>query len=708
MCTVISVETILIIQVVRIAGIVTCLVFAVGALAQSDWPVYGHDAGGQRFSPLRQINIGNVSHLQQAWTYHTGEKPPVSGPRGQRQTAFETTPLAIDGVLYLSTPANRIVALDAATGRELWKFDPQANSNGELKYRAHRGVAYWPGAKNMPPRILFGTLDGRLIALNAQTGVKVAGFGREGEVDLRAGVADKFPDAVYAETSPPAIWKDLAITGAEVPESPGRGPRGDVRAWDVRTGKLAWIFHTVPEDGEAGADTWEGDGRKDRTGVNVWTMITVDAQRGLVFLAIGSPAFDFYGGDRKGAGLYGNCLTALDARTGKVVWHYQLVHHDIWDYDPPAAPVLATVHREGREIPAVIQVTKMGLVFVLDRRDGKPLFPVEERPTPKSDVPGEASWPTQPIPVKPLPLSRSSMTADDVTDVTPEAHATCAAMFAQLENNGRYTPYGTRPTVVFPGTLGGATWSGMSFDPELGYMYVNTNEIGAIGQMVKQPDGSATAYRRGSPTGEYARFWDANLWPCQKPPWGLLTAINVNTGDVAWRVPLGVTDELERRGVHHTGAPNIGGSIVTAGQLVFVAATNDSRFRAFDARTGRELWSAMLDASGHATPATYLGKDGKQYVVIAAGGGGFFGSKPGDSLTAFRLGKKARGGLSGDQGRTKEQPCFESFEGACEFPRGTPFDDVAACSAEKGLIGKENAGLLSDKNNGEAGAAKAK
>ncbi len=624
---------------IAVRFIIVFAALAMGGLAQSDWPVYGHDPGGMRFSPLDQINRRNVTHLSRAWVYHTGERPSVSGPRGQRQTAFETTPLIVNGILYLSTPANRVIALDPESGRELWKFDPQSRATGSLQYRAHRGVAFWAGDKNTPARILFGTLDGRLIALSAQTGVKVPGFGNEGEVNLREGVADKFPAAIYAETSPPAVYKDLVITGAEVPESPGLGPRGDVRAWDIRTGKLMWTFHTVPLPGEAGHETWEDNGWKDRTGANVWTLMTVDVQRELVFLAIGSPAFDFYGGDRKGANLYGNSLVALNARTGKLIWHYQFVHHDIWDYDPPAPPALLLVHRAGQEIPAVVQVTKMGLVFILDRRSGKPVFPVEERTVPASDVPGESAWPTQPIPVKPPALSRSSITAQDITDVTPESHETCTAMFSKLDHHGRYTPYGTKLTLVFPGTLGGATWSGVSFDPTLGYMYVNTNEIGAIGQMVKQSADSPTAYRRTSPMGGYARFWDANLWPCQKPPWGLLTAVNVDSGEIAWRVPLGLTEELEAKGVHNTGAPNLGGSIATAGGLVFIAATNDSRFRAFDAHSGQELWSTVLDAAGHATPATYLARSGRQFVVIAAGGGGFFGSKPSDSVIAFALSK---------------------------------------------------------------------
>ncbi len=610
------------------------LFISIALHAQTDWPVYGHDPGGMRYSPLRQVDVRNVTRLQRAWTYHTGQVTGGAGSRGAHAVAFETTPLVVGNMLYLSTATSRVVALEPETGRELWRYDPLPGGSG---YHAHRGVAYWPGDGKTPPRVLSGTLDGRLIALNARTGKPVPGFGVEGQIDLRRGVADRFPEAAYAVTSPPAIYRDLVIVGSEVPESPGRGPRGDVRAFDIRSGKLVWQFHTVPLHGEQGENTWQAGSREDRTGVNAWSLMTVDVERGLVFLPIGSPAYDFYGGDRKGQNLYGNCLVAIDAATGKLRWHYQLVHHDLWDYDPPAPPALITVRREGQTIPAVVQVTKMGLVFILDRLSGKPIYPIPEIPVPRSDVPGEEAWPTQPVPSKPPPLSRSTITRDDLSSVTPESKRYCQELFDQLSTSGRYTPYGLKLTLVFPGTLGGATWSGVSFDSTLRYLFVNTNEVGAVGQMVKQPEGSPVAYRRASPAGEYARFWDPNMWPCQRPPWGLLNAINVDTGEIAWRVPLGVTDALEARGVHNTGAPNIGGSIATAGGLVFIAATNDSRFRAFESATGREVWTVKLEASGHATPITYLGKNGKQYILIAAGGGGFFGAAPSDVIAAFAL-----------------------------------------------------------------------
>jgi quinoprotein glucose dehydrogenase len=366
--------------------------------------------------------------------------------------------------------------------------------------------------------------------------------------------------------------------------------------------------------------------------------MSVDPDRGLVFLPIGSAAYDFYGADRKGKNLFANCLVALDAATGALKWHYQLVHHDVWDYDPPAQPALVTVHREGRDIPAVVQVTKMGFVFVLDRVTGQPLFPVEERPVPQTDVPGEATWPTQPFPLKPPQLARTVMTEDQISAVTPESRRYCTELFRSTKRRGMYTPYGREMTLVLPGTLGGATWSGVSFDPSSGYLFVNTNELGSVGYMQEQPAGSPVRYRRASRWGEYARFVDENGWPCQQPPWGYLNAIDLHSGELAWKVVLGTTEELEARGVRSTGAPNLGGSIATAGGLVFIGATTDRRFRAFDNRTGKLLWETTLEAAAHATPVTYLGKaTRRQFVVIAAGGGGFFPGKVSDTVAAYAL-----------------------------------------------------------------------
>ena len=605
----------------------------------TDWPFYGHDAGGMRYSTLKQIDRTNVTRLRRAWTYHTGEAAETSTGRHKLEP-FECTPLMLDGVLYISTPWNRVIALDAETGAEKWKFDPSPNNSGKRRLKGqHRGVSYWQGLSAGKPakRILFGTYDGRLIALDAATGQPCPDFGKQGTVNLREGVADKWPAMDYGVTSPPVIYKDLVITGAHVPEAPGRGPSGMIRAFDVHTGKLVWHFHTVPQPGELGHDTWEADSWKDRTGANVWSMMSVDAQHGLVFLPLGSPAYDFYGGDRKGQNLFGNSLVALDAATGKRRWHYQLVHHDIWDYDLPAQPALVTVTQKGRRIPAVVQVTKMGLVFVFDRLTGKALFPIDERPMPASSAPGEAAWPTQPIPQKPPALSRSTFTRDDLTQVTPESRKYCSELFDTLTTEGRYTPWGLKPTLVLPGTLGGATWSGVSFDPKSGYLYVNANEVGAVGELKPQSQGPLT-YRRASKEGEYARFWDQDHYPCQQPPWGTLNAIDLGTGELVWKVPLGVVDALTAKGVPQTGALNLGGSIVTAGGLVFIAGTNDSRFRAFDAKTGTELWVERLEASGHATPMTYLGtKSKKQFVVIAAGGGGSFSEVVSDVLAAYAL-----------------------------------------------------------------------
>lgn len=608
-------------------------------LAQNDWPVFGHDSGGARFAPLTQITPENVKKLRRAWTYHHAE----GAGNDAFRDAFQITPLVIDGVMYLSTPSSTVVALAPETGKEIWKYKSK-------RFVTERGLAYWRGDKTTGPRILFGAAEGYLAALDARTGKPAAGFGVDGEVDVNPAVADNFRGR-YSLTNPGIIYKDLIIFGSRTGET-NPGPRGDTRAFDVRTGKLVWTFHNVPVPGEPGFETWpSGESATDRAGANTWSYMAVDADRGLVFFPTGSATYDFNGEDRHGANLYANCLVALDAATGKLKWYQQLVHHDIWDYDIPAGPNLIEITKNGRKIPAIAQVTKMGLVFIFNRLTGEPIFGIEERKVPQTETPGEQTWPTQPFPLKPPPIARMTITRDQLSKITPEHEAFCADLWDKnkVYNDGPYTPAGSNGlTLFFPSTIGGANWGGASYNPEVGYLFVNIMNLGALGQLVKQPEGAPYNYTVRNPIdpsrnvgtqARMTRFWDPKtLIPCNEPPWGELVAINVNSGDIAWKATLGITESLGEKGLK-TGSPNLGGSIATASGLVFIGATNDRRFRAFDARTGRELWTAELDASGNAIPMTYQGRDGKQYVVIAAGGGGHIGgNRPtSDSLIAFSL-----------------------------------------------------------------------
>jgi len=590
-------------------------------LAQTDWPMHGHDAGARRYSPLKQIDTQNVARLRHAWTFHTG------------QPGSEATPIVVGGVMYLAA-ANGIFALVPETGRQLWHY-PAAKV-------ALRGLAHWAGTAQHKPRIYAG-VNGALVALDAATGRPAPGFANEGRLDLREGVLDGLKDAHILLQSPPLVHGNLIITGSSNGEgAPTIGAYGDIRAWDAATGRLVWTFHTVPRPGEFGYDTWPAGAWKNRSGTNAWGFLTVDTARGILYVPLGSPTSDFYGADRHGANLFGNSLVALDIQTGKRKWHQQLVHHDLWDFDPAAPPILFEARRQGRTVPAVAQITKQGLLFSYNRVTGEPLYGQEERPVPQTTVPGEWTSPTQPFPLKPPPLARVAFTEEELYNMTPDHAAFCRSLFDQnkMKISPLFTPMPVEPPgganiLMFPSTLGGGGWGGLSADPARQLLFVNVNHLGQWGHMEKKGD----TYARTSAYGTYARFWDRNTRiPCTNPPYGELLAIDTRTGDIAWRSVLGTVPALEALGVKDTGAPSLGGSIATAGGLVFIAATNDSMFRAFDSRTGRLLWQHPIDANGHTVPVTYQGKDGKQYVaVMATNGGGYFGGKPADSLMAFAL-----------------------------------------------------------------------
>jgi glucose dehydrogenase len=585
-----------------------------------DWPLYRHDLAGTGYSPLAQITVQNVGGLTRAWSYRLQSDvptPAAKGKKGGGGANSEATPIVVNGLMYLPA-TDRLVALEPESGKLIWEYPVTGGAP------SRRGVAYRPGDGSNPPRILF-TAGRRLIALNASTGKLDPGFGKEGEVDM-----------VVPYNSVPLIYKNVVVVGANTPTGPIGAP-GNARAFDARTGAKLWEFSSVAQPGQPGHDTWEGETWKDRSGVNAWPFyFTVDERRGLVYLPLASPTSDFYGGDRKGSNLYGNSVVAVDAETGKYKWHFQTIHHDLWDHDPPAPPALFDIVREGSTIPALALTTKSGYMYLLNRETGQAIFGVEERPVPKSDVPGEQAFPTQPFPIKPPPIARTSYRPEDVVtaeDTTAEHAQACRDLIARnggVNNSGPFTTWAYRAegapvksSLVFPGGLGGANWGGVAWDRSTGYAFVVSQDDGALGWMEKTRAGSPVPYDRttldgaGPGRGNFEVRIDGAAWPCQKPPWGRLTAVNTATGDFAWQIPLGITEGLpEAR--QNTGRPALAGAIVTAGGVLFVGSTDDSRFRALEAKTGKQLWVTKLDRRANADPMTYQGRDGKQYVAIVA------------------------------------------------------------------------------------------
>ncbi len=615
-----------------------------------EWPSYGGDRGGSRYARVSQIDRSNVARLGVAWTYRTGETE-------AEERSFEATPILIDGTLYLSTPLGKIIALDPVNGQERWKFDAKVSPREGFGDFTSRGVSTWldPQAASGAPcrrRIIAPTTDARLYALDAATGALCASFGTNGMISLRDGLRNApFERAEYEVTSPPAILNGMIVVGSAIADNNKTdAASGEVRGYDARTGALRWTWDPVPQDpADPQFNAWRGDSARRTGAANAWSVIAADSARGLVFVPTSAPSPDYYGGKRPGRNDYANSVVAIRASTGSVVWHFQTVHHDLWDYDNASPPALVDVTIDGRAVPAVLQATKSGMLFVLHRETGAPLVPVEERPVPKSDVEGEEAWPTQPFSTLP-PLSPHRFTAQQAWGLTEATRAACRARIEELRNEGIFTPPSLRGTLAMPSNIGGAHWGGVAWDASRGLAIIPINTVAAYVQLIPMASISVDSLRargrrldadinrlRGTPFYQLRGIlFGADGMPCTPPPFGELVAVDIARRQIAWRVPLGNPAPTGIPAGQTLGSPNLGGPIVTAGGLVFMAGTLDQRIRAFDVETGKELWSAQLPAGGKATPMTYLARDGKQYVVIAAGGDGDrFGR--GDAVVAFAL-----------------------------------------------------------------------
>jgi quinoprotein glucose dehydrogenase len=707
----------------------------------SGWSAYGGSKEGNRYSSNENINKSNVSQLEVAWTFSSEDRDTSNGSQNQ------CNPIVIDGILYGTSPRLKLLALNAATGKPKWIFDPAtlditAKKDPYAYYKVNRGVIYWENEDKSDKRILF-SVGAKTYAIRVEDGTVITNFGKRGYIDLSENLgreASTF-NPFISITTPGVVYKNLLITGMRVAESADAAP-GNIRAYDIVSGKLIWTFHTIPRLGEKNYETWpDKDAWKKLGGANNWAGMSLDETRGIVYVPTGSVSGDFYGGVRKGQNLYGNSLLALDAATGKYIWHYQVVHHDLWDRDLAANPNLVTLHKDGREIDAVAQITKHGFIFLFDRTNGRPIFPIEEKPVPPSDLPGEEAWPTQPVPTLPEPFARQRFDLEDVSDLTPEVNKEMTEKYLKIKYKTMFTPPSKDGVWIFPGFDGGGEWGGAAVDIETGILYVNSSELPwaltmidvpgknndaslkGIGKSIynkyciachgaerkgngtsfpslinldkkykdeqvfeiiengknmmpafkqipqqekqalvafllntpdKEPGAKTESKEPSSPLADvpemksilddipytmtgYNRFLDANGYPGIKPPWGTLNAVDLNTGKLLWKVTLGEFDELTKKGIPPTGTENYGGPLVTKGGLVFIAATKDEKIRAFDKDTGKILWEAKLPAAGYATPSTYS-IDGKQFVVIACGGGKI-GSKSGDTYVAFSLPK---------------------------------------------------------------------